>query len=136
MERVRPPRLNLPSYQLERLKFDHTDIRFTTKGDTLYAIALGWPSDRRMLIKSLAEGSPNYVGQISRVELLGSKSQLKWTRTAEGLEMQLWASRPVDMPFHSKSKLADPAHSSHSLRSTTLYLNIGLLVGSPNGCRL
>ena len=35
----------LPSYQLSKYKFDHTDIRFTTKKDVLYAIALGWPPD-------------------------------------------------------------------------------------------
>ena len=92
----------LPSYQLEKLKFDHTDIRFTTKGDTLYAIALGWPSDRRMLIKSLAEGSPNYLDQIRRVELLGSKSQLKWTRTAQGLEMELSGEPPCRYAFSFK----------------------------------
>ena len=39
----------LESYQLSKLKFDHTDIRFTTKGDTLYAIALGWPMDGNIL---------------------------------------------------------------------------------------
>lgn len=92
----------LSSYQLERLKFDHTDIRFTTKGDALYAIALGWPSDGRMLIESLAEGSPNYVGQIRRVEMLGSKSQLKWTRTAQGLEMQLSGEPPCRYAFSFK----------------------------------
>ena len=74
----------LPSYHLERLKFDHTDIRFTTKGDVLYAIALGWPSDGKILVKSLAENSANYPGQIRRVQLLGSKSELKWTRGVEG----------------------------------------------------
>ena len=33
------------TYQFSQLKFDHTDIRFTTKGEALYAIALGWPTD-------------------------------------------------------------------------------------------
>ena len=34
------------------------DIRFTSKGDALYAIALAWPEDRRLVIKSLASDSP------------------------------------------------------------------------------
>ena len=33
----------IPSYQLSKISFVHSDIRFTTKGETLYAIALGWP---------------------------------------------------------------------------------------------
>ena len=67
----------IESYQLNRLKFDHSDIRFTTKGDTLFAIVLGWPPDGRFLITSLAGGSTNYPGQIGKVELLGSKSNFK-----------------------------------------------------------
>ena len=78
----------IPSYQLSRIKFDSTDIRFTTKGGTLYAIALGWPSDGRFVIRSLAASSANYPGQIRDVQLLGVPSALKWTRTAEGLEIQ------------------------------------------------
>ena len=66
----------IPSYQLSKIKFDHTDIRFTTKGDILYAIALGWPADGKIVIKSLAENSANYPRQIregraDRCELRG-----------------------------------------------------------------
>ena len=68
------------AYQLPQIKFDHTDIRFTTKGEALYAIALGWPADGKLLIKSLAENSANYPRQIRKVELLGAKSELKWSR--------------------------------------------------------
>jgi alpha-L-fucosidase len=50
----------ITAYQLSKLKFDHTDIRFTSKGETLYAIALGWPPDRKLLITSLAVDSPHY----------------------------------------------------------------------------
>lgn len=78
----------IPSYQLSRIKFDSTDIRFTTKGGTLYALALGWPPDGRFVIRSLAESSTNYPHQIRNVELLGSSSLLKWTRTSDGLEIQ------------------------------------------------
>ena len=77
------------SYQFTQLKFDHTDIRFTTKGEALYAIALGWPTDGKILIKSLAENSANYPRQIRKVELLGAKSELKWTRGTQGLEIKV-----------------------------------------------
>ena len=74
---------------------------------TLYAIALGWPSDGKMVIKSLAENSANYPRQIRKVELLGAKSELKWTRTAQGLEIQCPMSRHVSMHFRSESFRAD-----------------------------
>ncbi len=76
------------SYQLDHLKFGSSDIRFTTKGDTLYAIALGWPADGKILITSLAEDSSNYPRQIGKVELLGSQSNLKWSRGPQGLLIQ------------------------------------------------
>jgi hypothetical protein len=83
----------IPSYQLSKIKFDHTDIRFTTKGETLYAIALGWPPDNQVLIKSLAIAAPHYERQIRKVELLGAKGDLKWARDAEwgnGTDTQPW----------------------------------------------
>ena len=39
----------------ENMTYTAKDIRFTTKGKTLYAIALGWPDDGKMTIKSLAK---------------------------------------------------------------------------------
>ena len=77
------------AYQLPQIKFDPTDIRFTTTGEALYAIALGWPANGKLLIKSLAENSTNYPGKIRKVELLGAKSQLKWSRRTEGLEIEV-----------------------------------------------
>ena len=79
----------ISSYELSKYKFDHTDLRFTTKGEALYAIGLGWPTEGKMVIKSLAEGSANYPRQIRKVELLGAKSELKWSRGTQGLEIQV-----------------------------------------------
>ena len=89
----------IPSYQLSRIKFDHTDIRFTTKGDILYAIALGWPADGKIVIKSLGEKSANYPRPIRKVELIGSNSEVMWKRGAQGLEIQLPDTPPCKYAF-------------------------------------
>jgi alpha-L-fucosidase len=68
----------------EDFPYSSKDIRFTTKGKTLYAIALGWPNDNRLLIRSLA--SPN---KISGVKLLGYGGKLDWKQTADGLLVNL-----------------------------------------------
>ncbi|MGO8927012.1 MAG: alpha-L-fucosidase [Limisphaerales bacterium] len=47
--------------------FTAQDIRFTTRGDTLYAIALGWP-ERELTIRSIQADT---VPSGARVELLG-----------------------------------------------------------------
>lgn len=87
------------AYQLDRLRFDSEDIRFTTKGNALYAIALGWPLDGKFLITSLAEGSANYPQQIAKVELLGAKTALQWKRGAGGLEIHAPDSAPCKYAY-------------------------------------
>lgn len=73
----------------EDFKFSSKDIRFTTKGKTLYAIALGWPEDDKLLIRSLAKTGEADQNQIKRVDLLGGKTKLHYTQTAEGLLVEL-----------------------------------------------
>jgi len=71
----------------ERMTRPYTaeDIRFTTKGDTLYAIALDWPAGGKLTVKSLAAGSSHYPKDVGRVELLGSPGALPFERNANGL---------------------------------------------------
>ena len=66
------------------------DIRFTTKGQTLYAFALDWPEDRRMAIQAL----PLRAGRIEAVELLGG-GPLSFSQTDQGLTIDLPSQRPV-----------------------------------------
>ena len=73
--------------------FTGEDIRFTIKGTTLYAIALAWPQNGRLLVKSMAEVP------VASVELLGSKEKLVWTRDSAGLAIKLPAQRPNDYAF-------------------------------------
>jgi hypothetical protein len=44
---------------------------------------------RRITIRSLAEGTPLTKKAITRVELLGSKAEPRWSQTAEGLIVDL-----------------------------------------------
>ena len=83
-----------PFADTKRGSFTSRDLRFTTKHGRLYAIALGWPEDGRLLIKSLAAGSPLAEGSISRIDLLGSSAPVKWTRRADALSVELPAKQP------------------------------------------
>ena len=78
------------------------DIRFTAKGDTLYAIALAWPEDGKLSIKSLAAGSQLTKREIKAVRMLGSKAKVKWTRSADGLIVELPNERPGNYAFALK----------------------------------
>ena len=69
----------------EDYKYNAREIRFTTKGATLYALALGWPADGKLVVKSLAEEA----GKINAVSLLGYNGKVDWRQSAEGLIVSL-----------------------------------------------
>jgi alpha-L-fucosidase len=82
------------------------DLRFTIRGDTLYAILFAWPADGQAVITSLALSPPNGLasgaaigGQVENVELLGSAAKLTFTRDADGLKVKLPAIIPCDYAY-------------------------------------
>ena len=73
--------------------FTGEDIRFTTKNNAIYAIALAWPQNGKLVVKSLA-GYP-----VKSVELLGSTAKLQWTRDSGGLRVQMPHEKPNEYAF-------------------------------------
>jgi alpha-L-fucosidase len=82
--------------------FSGSDFRFTTKGDILYAIALGLPPDGKAVIKSLASGNPNYPGNISIVKLLGTDQHLSFVRNNDALVIELPDNLPSQLAYSFK----------------------------------
>ena len=80
----------------EDFAYTADDIRFTTKGKTLYAVALGWPKDGRLLVRSLAKPAQGSGNAIAAVGLLGYQGSLAWKQTADGLLVTLPAEKPCD----------------------------------------
>ena len=79
-----------------RKKFTASDIRFTTKGDTLYAIALAWPKDGKLNVRSLANDTNACIVSVG---LLGHQGTLTWSQTTDGLEVSLPAKQPCDYAY-------------------------------------
>ncbi len=74
----------------EAVKYSAADIRFTTKGDTLYAYLLALPAEPRAVISSLATNSPQLAGKkIREVSLLGNPGPLDWKQDEHGLQVKL-----------------------------------------------
>ncbi len=63
--------------------FEAADIRFTTRGNTLFAMTLGKPAGG-MLVKSLAG-----VGTVRRVEVVGTPGPLAFRQDGEGLHVTI-----------------------------------------------
>lgn len=71
------------------------DVRFTTKGNTLYAFLMGWPG-KEATINSLALNGKFSVPKIQNVELLGQTGKLKWVQNNSGLIVDLPEQKPSD----------------------------------------
>jgi alpha-L-fucosidase len=77
-----------------RVDLTAEDVRFTSKGDTLYAFVMGWPA-QRVTIKSLGKASRLAPGKIAHVELLGH-GRVKWSQDDEGLTAWMPERKPCD----------------------------------------
>jgi alpha-L-fucosidase len=71
------------------------DVRFTTKGQTLYAFVMGWP-EKKALIAPLSTIGKYSASKIANVELLGHQGRLQWSQEETGLKVELPALKPCD----------------------------------------
>jgi alpha-L-fucosidase len=77
------------------------NVRFTVKGQTLYAIIIGeWPG-KVVVINSLVPGQLA-EGRVSSVFMLGSATALKFTQNADGLTVELPENPPCRYAYTLK----------------------------------
>ena len=86
----------------KRRPFTARDVRFTTRREVLYAIVLAWPEGGEVTIQSLAGGLRLQPRKIAKVELLGAKQPVTWSRTRRGLKVRLPAEPPCEHAFALK----------------------------------
>jgi alpha-L-fucosidase len=85
--------------------FTHEDIRFATKGDVLYATAMGWPEDNKLVIKSLAKNSQYFQQEIQKVEWVPTKQSLVFERNENGLIVYLPGKPSDELNFANVIKI-------------------------------
>ncbi len=73
----------------EDLQHGETEIRFATQGPVLYAIALGWPQDGRIVVRSLAKPVAGNFNIIAAVTLLRYDGKMARKQTDNGLTVTL-----------------------------------------------
>jgi alpha-L-fucosidase len=81
------------------------DVRFTTKGKSLYAFVMGAPS-KELLIEPLGSHSAQEPGKIEDVRLLGHDEKLSWKQEKEGLKVRVPAVSSSDIGITLKVTLA------------------------------
>jgi alpha-L-fucosidase len=89
-----PTKVTQSGLNTDKQEFTAEDIRFTTRDGKLYAMAMGWPANGEVLIRTLYRGTPYLAGPAAGVEMLGSDESVKWSQEADGLHIHVPAKRP------------------------------------------
>jgi len=75
-------------HEFLKIKYSPKDIRYTTKGNVIYAIILGWPGNNESIIlKSFAADEWKNPEEIREVTLLGYKGKIDYELAEEGLKV-------------------------------------------------
>jgi len=94
-----PTKVTNSAKNSDQQQFTAADIRFTTHNGALYAIALGWPANGDLRIRSLGRGLPYLKRPVCGVKLLGSDEPLSWRQEADGLHVELPLQPPREAAF-------------------------------------
>ena len=68
------------------------DIRFTAKGNTVYAICLAWP-EQPVLVNAMGSTGGDRT-RVAAVSMLGSEDRIQWRQTEEGLLLSVPTTSP------------------------------------------
>ena len=93
-----PTQLEKAGHFLPQVKYTAQDIRYTTKGDTIYAIVLGWPGEnKQLLLRSFAKDKLKENLNISNITVLGTSESVKYSLHDNGLQIITPAKKVNDM---------------------------------------
>jgi alpha-L-fucosidase len=83
--------------------FTGEDIRFTEKGNTIFAFVMGKPEIA--VVNALGLWSPQNPGKIQRVQILGYEGDLQWAQDSASLRVKVPANVLSDIGFTLKVDL-------------------------------
>jgi alpha-L-fucosidase len=84
-------------HDTDTTRYTAEDFRFTTKGNVLYAIGLGWPTNGEAVIHSLA--STVGTKYVQSVNLLGNDAKLQFDQRTDGLHVRMPAQPPAKYAY-------------------------------------
>jgi alpha-L-fucosidase len=81
-----------------KIKYSWKDVRYSTKDKLIYASLLGWPgAGEEILLTSFAADALPQALELSSVYLLGSREQIQWEQSEQGLSLVMPQEAPDEM---------------------------------------
>ena len=90
---------------LDKITYGAQDIRYTRKGNTVYAIVLGWPGDNVTVTLSALGTADKKVPKIKKASVLGSSENTVFTQDALGVHVKTPSKKTDDKAFVIKLEL-------------------------------
>lgn len=85
---------------LDKLTYTEKDIRYTRKGNTIYAIVLGWPGNNKSVtLASFTGKTLNEIPEIKQVSILGSNEKIESSLDENGLHFVTPSQKIDDKAF-------------------------------------
>jgi alpha-L-fucosidase len=88
--------------------YTEEDFRFTAKGESLYVIGLGWPTNAQAVIHALAQATGSE--HVQSVALLGSDAKLAFEQNRDGLHVRLPAKAPTKYAYALRITFGSASH--------------------------
>jgi alpha-L-fucosidase len=90
---------DIQSYTAQDIRFTQPKDQPSVQPDTIYAIAMGWPSTRELTIHTLYAGNPYLGAPVCSVRLLGESQAIPFQQHADGHHLQLPSTKPNDSAY-------------------------------------
>jgi alpha-L-fucosidase len=84
-----PTRLEKGGQFIREVEYSPQDIRYTRKGQTIYAIFLGWPGAGKEVVLGSFDPSKVKGLKVNSVSLLGSDAEVRFVQEKAGLKLSL-----------------------------------------------
>jgi alpha-L-fucosidase len=88
--------------------YTEEDFRFTAKGESLYVIGLGWPTNAQAVIHALAQATGSE--HVQSVALLGHDAQLPFEQNRDGLHVRLPAKASTKYAYALRITFGSASH--------------------------
>ncbi len=83
------------------------DIRYTTKGDILYALVLDWPKNGGEVVFEFLSPGNSKIGEIASVSMIGHNGPLDWEQYGDGLKVRFPEEKPCEYAYAIKISFTD-----------------------------
>jgi alpha-L-fucosidase len=90
---------------LDKITYGAQDIRYTRKGNTVYAIVLGWPGENVAITLSALGTADKKAPKVKRVSILGSNENTVFTQDAIGVHLKTPSKKIDEKAFVIKLEL-------------------------------